>query len=89
MTKINVTNFENATTEEKVIMTVNGKKVKAIRTITCENVNGYANITVSYRHTDADSTEFFSQTAKNLDLNFVKKFQMIINSKELRSKMAA
>lgn len=87
MTKINVTNFENATTEEKVTMTVNAKKVKLIRMITCENNNGYADITVSYRQNGTDCPEFFSQTAKNLDLSFTKKFQMIINPKELKKNM--
>lgn len=87
MTKINVTNFENATTEEKVTMTVNAKKVKLIRMITCENNNGYADITVSYRQNGTDCSEFFSQTAKNLDLSFVKKFQMIINSKDLKKNL--
>ncbi len=89
MTKINVTNFENATTEEKVTMTVNAKKVKLIRTITCKNKNGYADITVSYRQNGTDYPEFFSQTAKNLDLSFVKRFQMIIDSKEFRKNLTA
>ena len=82
--KINVTNFNTAAAEEKVIVTVNNRKVKCIRTITCENVNGYATVTVSYRLDTANSAEFFTQTAKNLDLSIMKSFQMILDSRDIR-----
>jgi len=82
--KINVNNFNTAAIEEKVIVTVNNRKVKCIRTITCENSNGYATVTVSYRQNLENSAEFFTQTAKNLDLSIMKSFQMILDSRELR-----
>ncbi len=82
--KINVTDFNTAAAEEKVIVTVNNRKVKCIRTITCENINGYATVTVSYRIDAANSPEFFTQTAKNLDLSIMKSFQMILDSRDIR-----
>ena len=82
--KINVNNFNTAAIEEKVIVTVNNRKVKCIRTITCENVNGYATITVSYRQNLENSAEFFTQTAKKLDLSIMKSFQMILDSRDIR-----
>ena len=82
--KINVTDFNTTTAEEKAIVTINNRKVKCIRTITCENSNGYATVTVSYRQNLENSAEFFTQTAKNLDLSIMKSFQMILDSRELR-----
>ena len=87
--KINVNNFNTAASEEKVIVTVNSRKVKCIRTITCENANGYATVTVSYRQNLENSTEFFSQTAKDLDLSIMKSFQMILDSREIRKNAEA
>lgn len=83
---INVDTFENTTSEEKVLINVNAHKIKCIRKVTCENHDGYATVVVSYKMDHKDSPAFYTQTAKDLDLSFTKRFQMIIDSRDICQK---
>ncbi len=83
---INVDNFENFRTEESVILNSKTRKIQCIRIVSCEKHNGYATVVVNYKMDCNASTEFYTQTAKNLDLSYTKRFQTIIDSRELWQK---
>ena len=76
---IEMDNFENTASEERVCIS----KIKCVRNVTCENHGGYATVVVSFRRDCDDSPAFYTQTARDLDLSITKKFQMIIDSRDI------
>ena len=82
-TIIEIIKFEDATTEEEVVISLRTKKVTCIRRITCKCVNDFADVNVSFRLKVLNSLEFATYTANDIDLSYTKRFQFIIDTNEI------